>query len=341
MEVNCPGPRCSPPEGEKVKAKVEAHGLSGIREESTPAIEIFAEPEAGLVLEVKGPRKRTLWSDTWLRLRRDKAALLGGVMIILFALTGLLAPWLAPYDPIKIFPEGLTAIGMPVFNCREFWLGTDYLGRDMLSRLIWGSRVSLTVGVLANGLAVLVGVILGGLAGYLRGWVETVIMRLTDTFMCLPYLLFSMALIAILGRRLSVLILAIAILSWPWPTRIFYGEVLSIGEREFIVAARSVGVTDMGVLFRHVIPQLMSIILVYLTMGIATAIMTEAALSYLGLGVQPPMPSWGLMINAGQEYYRSYPWLMIYPGLAITLTVLSFSMFGDGLRDALNPQETR
>lgn len=300
-----------------------------------------SHPELILALEAKGCKKRTFWLDTWFRLRRDKAALAGGVIIILFILTGLFAPWLAPHDPIKIYPDGLTASGQPIFFSSKFWLGTDYLGRDMLSRLIWGSRASLTVGVLANGLAVLIAVILGGLAGYLRGWVETVIMRLTDTFMCLPYILFSMALIAILGRKLPVLILAIAVLSWPWPTRIFYGEVLCIREREFVSAARSIGATTRRILFRHIFPQLTSVILVYLTMGIASAIMTEAALSYLGLGVQPPMPSWGLMVNAGQEYYRSYPWLIIYPGLAITLTVLSFSMFGDGLRDALNPQETR
>jgi len=324
----------------KVKAKVEAHAIPGVRQESMPVREI-SKPEPGLIPKVRIPRRRTLWSDTWVRLRRDKAALLGGAMIIIFALTALFAPWLAPYDPIKIFPDGLTDTGMPLFNCRRFWLGTDYLGRDMLSRLIWGSRASLTVGVLANGLAVLVAIVLGGLAGYMRGWVETLIMRLTDTFMCLPYILFSMALIAILGRQLWILILAIVILSWPWPARIFYGEVLSIREREFVVAARAVGVPSGRILFRQVVPQLTSVILVYLTMGISTAIMAEATLSYLGLGVQPPTPSWGLMVNAGQEYYRSSPWLMIYPGLAITLTVLSFSLFGDGLRDALNPQETR
>lgn len=292
-------------------------------------------------LRPKRTRRRSLWSDTWHRLRRDKAALLGGTVIILLMLSALLAPWLAPHDPIDIFPEGLTQKGMPLLWSARFWLGTDYLGRDMLSRLIYGSRTSLTVGLLANGLAVVVAVILGGMAGYLRGPVETAIMRLTDVFMCLPYLLFSMALIAILGRSVLILVFSIAVLTWPWPTRIFYGEVLSLREREFVLAARSVGVSSMLVLFKHIIPQLTSVIMVYFTMGIASAIMMEAALSYLGLGVQPPMPSWGLMINAGQEYYRSSPWLMIYPGAAITITVLSFSLFGDGLRDALNPQEMR
>ena len=292
-------------------------------------------------LRPKRTRRRSLWSDTWHRLRRDKAALLGGTVIILLMLSALLAPWLAPHDPIAIFPDGLTQNGMPLLWSARFWLGTDYLGRDMLSRLIYGSRTSLAVGVLANGLAVVVAVILGGMAGYLRGPVETAIMRLADVFMCLPYLLFSMALIAILGRSVLILVFAIAVLTWPWPTRIFYGEVLSLREREFVLAARSVGVSSMLVLFKHIIPQLTSVIMVYFTMGIASAIMMEAALSYLGLGVQPPMPSWGLMINAGQEYYRSSPWLMIYPGAAITITVLSFSLFGDGLRDALNPQEMR
>jgi len=231
--------------------------------------------------------------------------------------------------------------GMPVGPSSQFWLGTDTLGRDLLSRLMYGARVSLVVGVCANGFALVLGVIFGLTAGYFRGGTETVLMRMTDVMMAFPIYLLAVALVSVLEPSLGILILVIGIVYWTPMTRVIHGEVLSIREKEFVDAARLTGCTNRRILFRHILPHLVAPIIVYTSLGIATTILFEATLSYIGLGVQPPTPSWGQMIAEGQDYYLSAPHLVIYPGLAIMITVLAFNLVGDGLRDAFDPHQRR
>jgi peptide/nickel transport system permease protein len=231
--------------------------------------------------------------------------------------------------------------GMPVGPSHEFWLGTDTLGRDLLSRLMYGARVSLVVGVCANGFALVLGVIFGLTAGFFRGWVETFLMRMTDVMMAFPIILLAVALVSVLKPSLWILILVIGIVYWTPMTRVIHGEVLSIREKEFVDAARLTGCSSARILSRHILPHLVAVILVYTSLGLATTILFEATLSYIGLGVQPPTPSWGQMISEGQPYYLSAPHLVLYPGLAIMITVLAFNLVGDGLRDAFDPQQRR
>jgi peptide/nickel transport system permease protein len=284
---------------------------------------------------------RSTWQEVWFRFRKDKFALAGLVMIVLLVVVAVFAKWIAPHDPLTQYDSGLTMDGMPVGSSHQFWLGTDTLGRDLLSRIVYGARVSLVIGILANGFALVLGVIFGLMAGYFRGWVETLIMRATDVMMAFPIYLFAMALIAVLKPGLWILVLVIGIVYWTPMTRVIHSEVLSIREKEFVDAARLTGCTNRRILFRHILPHLVAPIIVFTSLGIATTVLFEASLSYIGLGVQPPTPSWGQMISDGQDYYLSAPHLVIYPGLAITITVLAFNLVGDGLRDAFDPQQRR
>jgi peptide/nickel transport system permease protein len=284
----------------------------------------------------------SLWGEIWRRFRRDKFAMIGVAIIIVLVAIAILAPWIAPHDPTKQYDEGITMQGMPVGPSSQFWLGTDTLGRDLLSRLMYGVRVSLVVGVLANGFALILGVIFGLTAGFFRGGTETVLMRMTDVMMAFPIFLLAVALSAAIDKPgIGVLILVIGIVYWTPMTRVIHGEVLSIREKEFVDAARLIGCTNRRILFRHILPHLVAPIIVYTSLGIATTILFEATLSYIGLGVQPPTPSWGQMIAEGQNYYLSAPHLVIYPGLAIMITVLAFNLVGDGLRDAFDPHQRR
>jgi len=283
----------------------------------------------------------SLWGEIWRRFRRDKFAMIGLVIIILLVAVAILAPWIAPHDPTTQYDEGLTMQGMPVGSSAQFPLGTDTLGRDLLSRLMYGARVSLVVGVCANGFALILGVVFGLTAGYFRGGTETVLMRMTDVMMAFPIYLLAVALVSVLEPSLGILILVIGIVYWTPMTRVIHGEVLSIREKEFVDAARLTGCTNRRILFRHILPHLVAPIIVYTSLGIATTILFEATLSYIGLGVQPPTPSWGQMISEGQAYYLSAPNLVIYPGLCIMITVLAFNLVGDGLRDAFDPHQRR
>ena len=277
------------------------------------------------------------WALAWRRLRRNRAAILGATIVLVLVLAALFAPLLAPHDPNQPFDSGLTLDGTPSPPSGTFLLGADTLGRDLLSRILYGARISLTIGVVANGLAMLIGVTIGLIGGYFAGWAGTIVMRLTDIMMAFPVLLLAIALVAVLKPSLWIVIGVIAFVYWTPIARIVHGQVLSIKEREFVEAARAIGAGQWRILFRHVLPHLVPVIIVYTTLGIATNVLFEAALSYLGVGVQPPTPSWGAMISDGQSYYRTAPWLVLYPGLAIMLTVLGFSLLGDGLRDAVDP----
>jgi len=288
-----------------------------------------------------GVPPRSPLRQTWERLRRDRMALGGALLVVLLLVVGLLGPLLAPHNPITQYDAGLDDNGSPLLFSPKFLLGTDTLGRDILSRIIYGARISLTVGVLANGLAMLIGVAVGATAGYAGGWVDTVLMRLTDVVLAFPGLLLAMALITLFTPSLLTIVVVIAATVWTSMARIVRGQVLSIKQQEFVEAARALGAPTARIVLHHVLPQLMSVVIVYLTLNIAATVLLEAGLSYLGLGIQVPTPDWGAMIADGQSYYASAPWLMLYPGFALLLTVLGFNLLGDGLRDALDPRTER
>jgi peptide/nickel transport system permease protein len=307
---------------------------------STP---VLSSPEKAVVLIPVEVSYSTL---IWRRLRHDRIAMFGAVLVGLLILVALCAPFIAPHDPSEQFRDGLTPDGQPVpstlFSSQggaEFLLGTDANGRDLLSRIFYGAQVSLTVGVLANLLAVTLGIVIGMIAGYLGGWVETLLMRFTDIMMAFPTLLLAMTLVAILKPSLWIIIVVIGLVYWTWIARVVYSQVLTLREREFVISSRALGASRRYIILHHILPQLIPVIIVWGTLGIATNVMLEASLSYLGIGVQPPTPSWGGMIQQGQSYYRSAPWLVIYPGLAIMITVFAFNLLGDGLRDALDPTQ--
>ncbi|HZU12048.1 MAG TPA: ABC transporter permease [Chloroflexota bacterium] len=287
--------------------------------------------------ELLGEPEGSVWQRVLASLVRDKAALFGALIVLAFVLVAIFAPLLAPFNPDTEFTNGLSVTGAPLAPNHHFVLGTDDLGRDLLSRLLYGARVSLIVGLLANGLAMIIGVTVGATAAYAGGWVATVLMRLTDIMMAFPVLLFAIALIAITSPSLTNIIIVIAILYWTTTARIIYGMVLSLKEREFVEAAHAIGASGFRTLFFYILPHLTSVIIVYTTLGVATTVLVEAALSFVGIGVQPPTPSWGNMINEAQSYYRADPWMMLFPGIAIVLTVLGFNLLGDWLRDTLDP----
>jgi peptide/nickel transport system permease protein len=301
------------------------------------------EAAAGYLGETLMIEQQGLASEVWRRFRRDKFAMIGLAAIIIIVLLAVFAPWIAPHDPLKQFDEGITMKGMPVGSSAKFPLGTDTLGRDMLSRILYGARVSLFIGIVANGFALLLGVVFGLTAGYFKGGSETLIMRMTDVMMAFPILLLAIALSTTVFSNGGVwlLVVVITIVYWTPMTRVIHGEVLSIREKEFVDAARLTGASNRRILFRHILPHLVAPIIVYTSLGIATTIVFEATLSYIGVGVQPPTPSWGQMISMGQDYYYTAPQLVIYPGLAIVITVLAFNLVGDGLRDAFDPQQRR
>ncbi len=279
-----------------------------------------------------------VWRRMAESLRRDKLALLGALVVLLFVLVAVFAPALAPHDPNQQFTDGISLEGGPLPpGSGRFVLGTDPLGRDLLSRIIYGARVSLVIGLLANGLAILIGVTVGAVSAFYGGLVDTILMRFTDIVMAFPVLLFAIALIAITGPSLATIILVIAILYWTYTARVIHSMVLSLKEKEFVEAARALGARRSRILVLYILPHLVSVIVVYATLGIATTVIIEASLSYVGVGVPPPTPSWGGMINEVQSYYRSDPWLVIFPGLAIMVTVLGFNLLGDWLRDTLDP----
>ncbi len=277
--------------------------------------------------------------DTWKRFRRDRLALAGLVIIVIFAAAAAAAPLLAPYDPSEQFFDGLTLEGSPLPPNARFWFGTDTNGRDQFSRLLYGAQTSLLIGIVANGLAVAVGTALGLVAGYVRGLAGAAIMRFTDLMMAFPPLLLAIALAAILKPGLNIVILVIALVNWVQIARVIYTETVALSEREYIEAARALGAGNGRILLRHLLPHLIPTVIVYATLGIATTVLLEAMLSFLGRGVQPPTPAWGMMIFESQSYFLNAPWLVFIPGAAILVLALAFNLVGDGLRDALDPTQ--
>ncbi|RMF83147.1 MAG: ABC transporter permease [Nitrospinota bacterium] len=276
-----------------------------------------------------------MWShQIWHRLRKSPSALLGLVMLLTLITTALLAPWLAPHDPYRVHTR--QSLQPPRWN-HPF--GTDWLGRDVLSRVIYGARVSLQVGLLVEAFAVVIGVSLGTLAGFYGGKVDTLLMRITDTFMAFPSLVLAIALMAVFQQPgLFNVIVVLSILQWTPIARVVRGEVLSLKERDFVQAVRATGASDLRVLVRHVLPNCFAPVIVTATIGIAGNILSEAGLSFLGFGTQPPTVSWGTMLAQGRNYLTVKPWVCVFPGLALMLTVLGFNLLGDGLRDLLDPR---
>ncbi|MCM3574637.1 ABC transporter permease [Mesobacillus subterraneus] len=268
------------------------------------------------------------------RFFQNKLAVVGGVFTLLLILMAVFAPLVAPYNPT----EQNYAKFLQSPNAENL-LGTDELGRDILSRIIYGARVSIQAGIISVGIALLIGIPIGLFSGYYRGVLdEFVVMRFTDALLSFPPLVLALSLAAVLGAGLQNAMIAIGIIFTPNFIRLVRGEVLSQREREYVTAAKASGISDFKIIFRHILPNCMPPILVQATLAIAAAIISEASLSYLGLGTQPPTPSWGAMLSMGQGYLGDAPWISLFPGLFIFLTVLSINLFGDGLRDALDPK---
>ncbi len=278
-------------------------------------------------------------SEAWRRFKKDKVAVAGAVVILAISLAAALAPFIAPYDPYELYFEGLSLQGAPRPPDGEFWLGTDTLGRDLFSRLLYGARTSLIIGIAANAAAVIIGTALGATAGYIGGWVGIAIMRFTDLMMAFPALLLAIALAAILTPSLWIVVMVIALVNWVQTSRVMYTQTRSLVEQEFIVAARSLGAAWPRILLVHILPHLVPHILVWATLGISVTVLLEATLSFLGIGVQPPTASWGGIINESQTFFLTAPWLVFFPGISILVVALAFNVVGDGLRDALDPTQ--
>ncbi|MBN2437594.1 MAG: ABC transporter permease [Deltaproteobacteria bacterium] len=275
-------------------------------------------------------------SDFWKRFKRNRMAVGGGVIVIALFAVSLLAPLIAPYDPGEIDLKNVLAAPTPGHP-----FGTDPLGRDVLSRMIWGAGISLKVGFVATGIAILIGTILGALAGYYGRWVDALIMRFVDIMLCFPTFFLILAVIAMLEPSIWIIMIVIGVTSWMGVTRLVRADFISLKERDFVQAARAIGAGDLRIIFRHILPNAMASVLVTATLGVAGAILTESALSFLGIGVQPPTPSWGNILTAGKDNIDIAWWLSFYPGLAILVTVLGYNLLGEGIRDALDPRLRR
>jgi peptide/nickel transport system permease protein len=272
-------------------------------------------------------------------LLRRKLAVFGLAVIALIVALAVLAPVITPYAPGEQIFEGLTLEGAPLPPGGTFLLGTDLLGRDLFSRLVYGARTSLVIGVVANGVAVLTGAVIGITAGFLRGFVGAALMRFTDLMMAFPALLLAIVLAAIFRPSLWIVALVIAMVNWVQAARVIYTETISLSERDFVEAERSLGASRLRILAHHIAPHLVSTMVVWGTLGIATTVLLEATLSFLGIGVQPPTPSWGNIIFENQTYFTTAPWLVFIPGAAILMLALSFNVVGDALRDILDPKQ--
>ena len=285
-------------------------------------------------------KSRTLWGDAFKRLRKNKLAVIGVCWIIIVVVVALTAdlwakPWLGSPTASDSTTMAETSLLAP---CAEHPFGTDALGRDILVRVIYGARVSLSVGIMATAISTLIGLVMGALAGFYGGIWDTIIMRCADIFLAFPYVLFVVAMIAVIGRGLQNVFIAIGILGWPSIARVFRSAILTVKENDYVDAARAMGASDARIVMRHIFPNSVASIVVYATMNIGGAILTESALSFLGMGVSVPSPEWGALLANGRNFISEYGYLCVIPGLAIMVTILSLNMLGDGLRDALDPR---
>jgi peptide/nickel transport system permease protein len=269
----------------------------------------------------------------WKRFKKNKLAVTGGILVLVLFIIAVFASVLAPFDPNEI--DRYNILNPPNI---QHPLGTDELGRDIMSRMIWGSRISLAVGFVAVGIATLIGILLGSVAGYYGGWAERIIMRFIDIMLSIPTFFLILAVIAFVGPSIWNIMVIIGLTSWMGVARLVRAEFLSIKEREYVLAARALGVSDLRIILKHIMINSMAPVFVSAILGVASAILVESALSFLGLGVQPPTPSWGNILTSGKDNIEIAWWLSVFPGFAILITVLSYNLFGEGLRDASDPR---
>ena len=278
----------------------------------------------------------SLWNDAWIKLSKNYLALAGLGILILLCVVSLLTPWIAPYSyEQQNLDLGATAPSL------QHWLGTDIFGRDMLTRIMYGGRVSLMVGFIATAVALVIGILWGAIAGFYGGRLDAVMMRIVDILYALPFMIFIVLLMVVFGRNILLLFLAIGAVEWLTMARIVRVQVMSLRNQEFVEAAYSLGLSQWTIIRRHIIPNTLGPVIVYTTLTIPSVMLLEAFLSFLGLGIQPPESSWGLLINYGVETMEEYPWLLIFPGVALSLTLFALNFLGDGLRDALDPRTSK
>ncbi|MCB0045797.1 MAG: ABC transporter permease [Caldilineaceae bacterium] len=282
-------------------------------------------------------RHRSEWSRAWRRFSANRIAIIGLIVVALLVLIAVFAPLIAPYDPIKDIFRGMRGVGPSMAHP----MGFDHLSRDLLSRVIFGTRVALLVGIFSTAISVTVGVIIGALAGYFGGWVDQLLSRLTDTLMAFPIIALLVVLAAVIGPSLPTTILVIGLTVWARYARVVRADVMSLRQRDFIVAAQATGVNDWRIIWRHMLPNVLGPVIVLASLGVGSIIILEAALSFLGLGVRPPTPSWGGILADGRAFILRYPHISIFPGIMIVITVLAFNFIGDGLRDALDPKDSK
>jgi oligopeptide transport system permease protein len=278
----------------------------------------------------------SLWLDAWIKLRKNKLALSGLIILLFLIFVSLLTPWIAPYS----YEEQNLMLGATAPSAAH-WLGTDIFGRDMLTRIMYGGRVSLMVGFIATAVALVIGILWGSIAGFVGGRVDALMMRVVDIMYALPFMIFIVLLMVVFGRNILLLFVAIGAVEWLTMARIVRGQVMTLRKQEFVEAAYSMGLSRWAIIRRHIIPNTLGPVIVYTTLTIPSVMLLEAFLSFLGLGIQPPQSSWGLLINYGVETMEEYPWLLIFPGITLSLTLFALNFLGDGLRDALDPRASK
>jgi len=287
-------------------------------------------------MDVIHEKGSSLWQDAWIKLSKNYLALLGLAVLVLLVVISLLTPWIAPYSySAQNLDLGATAPSL------QHWLGTDVFGRDMLTRIMYGGRVSLMVGFVATGVALVIGILWGAIAGFYGGRIDALMMRIVDILYALPFMIFIVLLMVVFGRNILLLFLAIGAVEWLTMARIVRGQVMSLRHQEFVEAANSLGLSQWTIIRRHIIPNTLGPVIVYTTLTIPSVMLLEAFLSFLGLGIQPPESSWGLLISYGVETMEEYPWLLVFPGIALSLTLFALNFLGDGLRDALDPRTSK
>ena len=281
-------------------------------------------------------QRSSLWLDAWIKLRKNRMALFGFVVLLILCAVSLLTPWIAPYS----YEQQDLMLGATPPSAAH-WLGTDIFGRDMLTRIMYGGRVSLMVGFIATAVALVIGILWGSIAGFIGGRVDAVMMRIVDIMYALPFMIFIVLLMVVFGRNILLLFVAIGAVEWLTMARIVRSQVMALRKQEFVEAAYSMGLSRWAIIRRHIIPNTLGPVIVYTTLTIPSVMLLEAFLSFLGLGIQPPQSSWGLLINYGVETMEEYPWLLIFPGITLSLTLFALNFLGDGLRDALDPRASK
>lgn len=281
-------------------------------------------------------QRSSLWLDAWIKLRKNRMALFGFTVLLILCVVSLLTPWIAPYS----YEEQNLMLGATPPSAAH-WLGTDIFGRDMLTRIMYGGRVSLMVGFIATAVALVIGILWGSIAGFVGGRVDAVMMRIVDIMYALPFMIFIVLLMVVFGRNILLLFIAIGAVEWLTMARIVRSQVMALRKQEFVEAAYSMGLSRWAIICRHIIPNTLGPVIVYTTLTIPSVMLLEAFLSFLGLGIQPPQSSWGLLINYGVETMEEYPWLLIFPGITLSLTLFALNFLGDGLRDALDPRASK